>query len=433
MANGSVHAKYSASGTHRWFKCPASIRMCAAVPNREDSDYALDGTEAHSLLAYALENKIWSAEDALMLSGMEWTHRTDDEVGRLGSVDTALDTVRELLDTWGEGALLFVETQFKIPCEAAPDEAFGTADIVIVIPVLDMMYVIDLKNGAGITVHADQNTQLLSYGIGVRSVLPFTITSVCLMIIQPRAFHPKGIIREFWTDDKRLDEFVIEFNEAVLRAQDPEAPFVPAPSTCRFCDGKLACPAYEAVALNVIPMPDVRSFMDIEERKLPDVQGMPIEKLAYIMQNKDMLYGFLKACEKAAYAYAMSGKQFPGFKLVEPMSRRKFNSTDEKMARQLMSLMQIDDLDAVYPRTLIGIGEAEALLKKAFRKEGVKPKQMDHAIKMAFANLTTKDNLGGKFTLAPVEDARPAATGRSVGAVFATVRASATDIEEVKT
>lgn len=418
----TAHAIFSASGTSRWFKCPASIRMSAAVPDKAESEYAADGTEAHTLLAWALENRYRDAQEALMMSCIEWTHRADDYIGRLGSVQTGLDYVYDILDTWGDDAILFVETRFTIPCEAAPNDAFGTADVVIVIPLLSLMYVVDLKNGAGVAVDADHNTQLMSYGIGVRSVLPYRVDSAVLVIVQPRAWHPKGDVREFATTDAELDAFVKLFNDKVIAALDPKAPFAPGVETCRFCAGKLACPAFEQAALDVVPMTDVTTWMDVEERKLPKIEGMPIEKIAYILQNKPMLMALLKAVENAGYAYAMSGKQLPGFKLVEPQARRKFVEPAEQTAKELMALIGTDDIDVVFPRTLIGITEAEALVKQAFRKEGVKPKQMDHAMQMAFAKLTIKDNVGGKFSLVPIGDARPASRARTVGAVFGNVK-----------
>lgn len=48
------HALLSASASHRWLNCPPSARLCA---DKEDtaSEYALQGTEAHSLCEHKLK------------------------------------------------------------------------------------------------------------------------------------------------------------------------------------------------------------------------------------------------------------------------------------------------------------------------------------------------------------------------------------------
>ena len=51
------HALLSASSAHRWLHCPPSARLCE---NYEDkgSDYAAEGTDAHSLCEYKLRKAL---------------------------------------------------------------------------------------------------------------------------------------------------------------------------------------------------------------------------------------------------------------------------------------------------------------------------------------------------------------------------------------
>ena len=48
------HALLSASSSHRWIHCPPSIRLGEKFENKS-SDYAQQGTEAHSLCEYKLK------------------------------------------------------------------------------------------------------------------------------------------------------------------------------------------------------------------------------------------------------------------------------------------------------------------------------------------------------------------------------------------
>lgn len=45
------HALLSASSSHRWLVCPPSAKLCAEVEDM-GSEYAAEGTDAHSLCEY---------------------------------------------------------------------------------------------------------------------------------------------------------------------------------------------------------------------------------------------------------------------------------------------------------------------------------------------------------------------------------------------
>jgi hypothetical protein len=47
----SDHALLSASSSHRWLACPPSARLCMAKSDK-GSEYARQGTEAHTLAAF---------------------------------------------------------------------------------------------------------------------------------------------------------------------------------------------------------------------------------------------------------------------------------------------------------------------------------------------------------------------------------------------
>lgn len=47
------HALLSASSSHRWLNCPPSARLCERYEDR-GSDYAAEGTDAHTLCEYKL-------------------------------------------------------------------------------------------------------------------------------------------------------------------------------------------------------------------------------------------------------------------------------------------------------------------------------------------------------------------------------------------
>lgn len=395
------HAKYGASSAHRWMKCHASIKLAETLPTPPASQWATDGTEAHKLLEFALKNKYRSAREASIMAD-----RSDDE-DRCDAVQIALDYVYDILDTHSD-ALLFVEKRFKFP-SVVTNDAFGTNDILIVIPDLELMHVIDYKHGAGIPVEVHENKQLLVYGTGAyfNEEIPKTDTLV-LTIIQPRAFHPLGPIREWTIGFERLETFLDEFDQAVLECESESAAFNPGKEQCKWCPALLNCKAIEEKSLQIARQ-DFNSVKQVSVKTLPDPGSIPVDRLAYIMQSADLLRQWLSEVEDYAYQHATQGGYVPGFKLVEAQAKRVWYGKDEEIAAQLM-LLAGASIDEVMPRKLINITSADKLVKEAFKKrdETVKAKDAAEAAKISLAKLTIKDT-SGKLSLVPDTDRRPAA------------------------
>ena len=51
------HALLSASSSHRWLACPPSARLCESYEDK-GSEYAQQGTDAHSLCEYKLQKAV---------------------------------------------------------------------------------------------------------------------------------------------------------------------------------------------------------------------------------------------------------------------------------------------------------------------------------------------------------------------------------------
>ena len=172
----SEHAKLSPSSSDRWLACPASI---VRAPETEDegSEYAHEGTAAHALAEHCLKNEI----DA---HGAEFPkeHAAYDSPDMRTNVQIYLDYVRRQMPP---GSTLFVEQKLQI---FAQYEVWGTADAVIV-TADGTIKIIDLKFGKGVLVDAEDNTQLLLYGVGGLSfdwLSEVPVHTVEAHIVQPR-------------------------------------------------------------------------------------------------------------------------------------------------------------------------------------------------------------------------------------------------------
>lgn len=405
------HKRYSASTAHRGMKCPASWKLASTVPSYE-SPYAQDGTEAHELVDFALKNGLRDAREAhSSFFPHWWTYRHDSEQERLDSVQDMLDYVYEILDAYEGSAVLYNERDVTLP-SFVTDEGGGWMDVGIHVPDFGLLYVIDYKHGAGYAVDAEENEQGMSYAGGLIDELPEgTVSTVNIVIVQPRAFHPQGPVRVWTTTPERIETFIHEFDAAVLLAERADAPFVPGEDQCRYCPVKraLACPAVETQAVQVINE-QFRSVRDIVAEKLPDPASLPVDRLAYILQAEELVSGFFKECRETAEEHLRSGGFVPGFKMVEAQARRRWYGDDETNARSLMALIGTDDWDEVYPRKLLTITEAERKVKEAFKAKAGRGKKKAAAedATQAMAALTVKES-SGNLTMVRDTDPRPPA------------------------
>ena len=154
----------------------------------------------------------------------------------------------------------------------------------------------------------------------------------------------------------------------------------------------------------------------------PPVETLTPERIAYVLDAGDLVSDFIDAVRAEGYKRAMSGVNIPGRKIVEAQAKRSWDDAQDPKAVALnLALISKRPMDDFLETKLVGIGEAEKLVKDAAREHAAKGKQKEAAAqaveKMAF--LTTKKS-SGKLSLVPETDPRPAkslATGTFADAV----------------
>lgn len=148
------HAVLSASSAHRWLACPPSALACASVKDTA-SEYAQQGTDAHSLCEYKLLKSLGQkAEDPT-----ENLTYFDEEM--VGCADAYAEFVQEQVEAAKQKCadpIVLVEQRLDFS-EYVP-EGFGTGDCVIVGD--GTLSVIDFKYGVGIVVEAEKNPQMIA-------------------------------------------------------------------------------------------------------------------------------------------------------------------------------------------------------------------------------------------------------------------------------
>lgn len=360
MAN---HAYLAASASARWLQCPPSAKLCAQEEDK-GSPYAQQGTDAHALCQYMLENAL----------GRECQDPTDDLIWYDGEMQEAAEGYRDfVMDQIMEAKKLckdpLICIEQVLDFSKWVEHGFGTGDCVIVAD--DLLHIIDFKYGVGVLVSATDNSQLKLYALGALDTFGdlYDIHRIRLSIYQPRRSNV-----DTWEINR---EDLLNWADEILAptaklAYAGEGDFH-AGDHCIFCKVKATCRA--------------RAEYNLEAAKqdMADPPTLNEEEIAGILGRVDSLITWAEDIKTYALRQALSGTVFPGFKLVEGKSNRRF--ANETLAAKIAADAGFEP----YEQKLLGV---TALQKQMGKKK----------FEELLGSLVTKPR--GKPVLAPESDKR---------------------------
>jgi len=408
-----THRRFSPSKMERYGVCPGAHNLLERTPARERTVYATEGTEAHDILDAGLNTYCASAKEAL-----------DNSIHCVADIDdTTLAAVQDCLDyVWGifevinnqyGDLVMFTEQYVNPPIHILPGEAAGYCDIALFSRKARKLWIIDFKNGVGVVKEAEENKQMKQYGAGflfdedLKLVNPADVDTVVLVIVQPRAFHPKGPVRSWETTPGYLADYLFDLEEDIEKCLDPNAPLNPGVEQCQFCEARSVCPAIEARNLMVIH-PQVRQVEQIPTIKLPDPKSLDVTRLSQVKQSFELLRIWMKGVDTHVDELLRSGVHVPGYKIVESEPRREWYGDEQDRVKKLAALIGCKE-DDLYEKTLKPLTRVEPMVVSAF-KERVGRTRRNKAAEEArqmFAYFTTKVS-SGNLTVVKDDDERPA-------------------------
>ena len=391
-----AHSPIGASSCERWWNCPGSIPLIDTVPPALESEYAAQGTAAHEVAEDALRkgrvDQAWVGEE---IEVGEHLIKVDDEM--VDSAQIYLDTVMAKMEQYNaHPTTLLTEVSFTLS-EVDP-EAYGTCDSGFCAP-YGPLVVIDFKYGKGVAVEVAGNKQLLYYALGFYLALSeedrADVTGVEAVIIQPRAYHPDGIIRSTFYTVEDLMVFKAELKEAVGRVRVKDST-LSSGTHCKFCVAKPVCPEMRKTVQKQAQV----DFANIADPKnLPAPASLTPEQLGSLLGHAQMIMDWTQSVIKMAHLVAETGKIIPGYKLVEKFGNRRWKNPDE-----IIKAYEIELGDELFEQAEPKLLSPAKLEKKLGKKRAAE-----------VAEFTEKPSTGK--TLVPVADARPGrATRRSGGA-----------------
>ena len=358
------HAILSASSSHRWLSCTPSARLEQEFADRE-TEAAAEGTAAHALAEHKLRK-------ALKMRSRKPVSKYDcDEMDV--HTDAYRDFVMERLAVARyecDDPLILIEQRLDFSCWV-PD-GFGTGDCIIVSD--KRLQIVDFKYGQGVLVDAEANPQMMLYALGALRLFDaiYDIEEVAMTIFQPRRDNVST-----WTISVAD---LMAWADVVLKpvaemAYKGEGEYISGP-WCQFCKAAVKCRARAnaKLALAQYEFKDPPLLTDVE--------------IADILSRLDDLTHWANEIRAYAEDAAINhGKEWPGFKIVESRTSRRY--ANEEAVAQAAAEAGFHD---IYKKSLITITEMERLMGKATFAE-------------VLGNLIEKPQ--GKPTLVPVSDKRP--------------------------
>ena len=282
----------------------------------------------------------------------------------------------------------FVALEVQVDYSEYAPRGFGTSDCVMVGG--NRITIIDYKNGAGVPVEAEHNSQMQLYALGAlqtfRMIYGDTLTDVRLIIVQPHA----GGVKTWDTTTVELQEWGREVvAPAAKRAMDGIEPATPG-DWCRWCRGKAQCTARAAEVLEA-----GRKYQAAPPAGSPRIPtgytGLLLSdaEVGAALAEADGLVAWYKDLQDYALTACLDGKDIPGSKAVEGRGSRAWGDTDAAF-----EALQQRGVDAalLWERKPV----TAPALEKVLGKRGFANVAEDLVIKQP-----------GKPTLVPISDTRP--------------------------
>jgi hypothetical protein len=359
-----AHAILSASSSHRWLNCPPSARLCETYEDK-GSDYAAEGTDAHSLCEYKLRKALgMGAVDPS--EHLTWYSEEMEDCAN-GYAAYILELVEAAKEVCSDPVVLIEQ---RVDFSRWVEQGFGTSDAIIISD--GTLRVIDYKHGLGVLVEADNNPQMMCYALGALELFDaiYDIDTVAMTVYQPRRQNVSTF--EMSKDDLyRWAEEVLKPTAELAFTGDGN--FL-CGEWCGFCKAKHECRARAEANL----------LLAQYDFKLPPL--LEDSEIEVILSRADQLVSWVNDIKEYALQQAISGKDWTGFKLVEGRSNRRY--TDEAAVTQAVTSAGFDP----YERKLLGITAMQKLLGKSRFEE----------LLSAYI-----EKPQGKPTLVPESDKRP--------------------------
>lgn len=342
------HSPLGASGAERWMNCAGSVALIQRLRElghldemeSDEPEYRSQGTTAHTAAYTALTTELEPWE----LIGQKYgVHEVSVEMSNAIAVYVA---ECQRIVTEHPGGVVYNE--FGIDYPEFHKSFYGTLDRGYVVK--NLLFIRDFKYGAGIAIDVEWNPQIMYYAFGLLRHHP-EVDEVDLGIVQPRGFHPDGMIRTWRVSADVIRAWAEEKLRPAMDRTALEIDLLPGPH-CRFCPAKLVCPVMESL---------FGAAMQADPKKIINFS------MATLARSYDMIApvkAYLKALETEMLRRLLKGDTTEFAKLVNKKADRVFKDGAEVVFVEKYGDEAKTEPKLKTPAQMEGLGnEAKSLVK----------------------------------------------------------------------
>lgn len=334
--NKKPHSILSPSNAHRWMKCPGSLHAENAnfEKIKTENVFSEEGNIAHALAYHKLSN-------IPLYTNVKNKFLKLSKIEKLDMEQNVYSYMEYCNNIGGDNSLRYYE--YKVSLKHILPGRSGIIDCLIIDG--ETLHIIDFKYGQGIKILAQDNYQLLLYAIGALNLIQFVtqINNINLVVFQPRLDH----IDEMAISIFQLNDYYLKIKQKALLAKSKNAPRIPGLEQCRFCNAAPRCKA-----LRNYTNEKIMNFVN------DDVKNLTDEELKSVLDNKDLINMFTKKVTEYVTRKLLRGDHFPGYKMVNKRSTRKWE--DEEEAERLLNELKLPD--GCYTKKLLSVAQAEKVI-----------------------------------------------------------------------
>lgn len=334
------HSPLGPSSAKRWMNCPASVAATRDIPG-EQSVYAASGSASH-YLSEICRNEGHRADKFLGTIVHLGEYKFEVDHARVDSINRFLDYVDDI------GGEQFVELLVRY--EPYVTAGFGTSDHIAVKG--DTCHVIDLKDGEGIQVWAEECEQLMLYALGWYVEYGWLYPDVrkfVLHIVQPRLNH----FDKWEIDLEGLMLWAADVTTAAAAVDDVFAPFNPGPWCAEnFCKIRGSCKARASAMLAAA-------------EANPNPHVLKGAELARVYDQAKQVTKWAGAVKAHVTAELMHGREVGGKKLVSGKNNRVFEGSEKLVLAEIKEAAPDVDTAELYTKPeLKSVAQIEDILGK---------------------------------------------------------------------
>lgn len=328
------HALLSASASHRWLNCTPSVRLSEGIPDK-GSEYAQEGTDAHSLCEFKLR-KLLGMPAIDPTEHLSWYNGEMEECAE-NYASYVLELLEKAKETCADPVVLVEQ---RVDFSHFVENGFGTADCIIIAD--GTMNVVDYKHGKGVEVSAENNPQMMLYSLGALEIFDgiYDIEEVRMTIFQPRIGN---ISVSSMAKNALLEWASGELTEKAALAYEGSGEFA-CGDWCRFCKAKAIC------------RKRAEENLKMAQYDFAPADTLDETEIAAVLDRADELASWVTDVKEYALSQALHGVHYPGYKVVEGRSARKY--TNEDAVAQVVSDAGYDP----YAHKVLGLTEMQKLL-----------------------------------------------------------------------